>query len=84
MIEDLYRNHARLVGDVATDHQHHTEFTHGVGETENAGGDETGARQHHMEETVPRAGAQGGRDLQRALADGGKAFCNGWTTKGME
>jgi hypothetical protein len=41
-VEDLHRDHAGLVGDVAADHQHHAEFAHGMGEAEDAGGDETG------------------------------------------
>ena len=76
MVEDLHRDHACLVGDVAANHQHHAEFAHGVGETEDAGGDEAwaGQRQHYVDEGVPRAGAQRGGYFQRALANGAEGI----------
>jgi len=72
MVVDLHRDHAGLVGNVAADHQHYTEFTDGMREPEDRRGYETGTgqRQDHAEKSVPGIGAQGRGHFQWAGADG--------------
>ena len=76
VIVDLHRHHAGFVGNVAADHQHHAELTHGVCEAEDGSGDKTraGEWQDHAEKRIPRIGAQGCRHFQRPSADGGKGI----------
>ncbi len=71
-VEDLHRHHASLLGDVASDHQYHPEFTDCVRKPQNRPGNKAGfcQRQNDVEERVPRAGPQRCGDFQWARAYG--------------
>ena len=74
MAINLCRHHPRLARHIATDHQHHTKLTHGVGKAQDGGGDHARSRQgqSHGEESIQRACAQGGRHFHRSPAHGFK------------
>src|SRR5690554_3285406 len=85
MVEDGHRQDLGFSRNVAANHQHHPEFTHGVGEGQYRGGQKARSRQrnHNREKTIPGRSPQGGGGLQQALVDGQESSLQGLDGKGQ-
>ena len=71
VIVDAHRDHPGLPRNIAADHQHHAEFTHGVCKPQHGRGHHAGhgQGQRHRQEAIQRTGPEARGHFQRLSAN---------------